>query len=282
MTVTPFDKIKKSLSDDIPSDLLNYLPEKWEKIGNVLIIKLSKKLTNYKNIISREYAKNLICKTILNDVGGISGEYRKPNFELLFGLKNSETVHVENGVKFKLDPQQIMFSSGNMDERIRMSLISNTDEIVVDLFAGIGYFSIPLAIYSKPQRVYSCEINPVAYNYLCDNIVLNNVTSIVQPMLGDNKIVAPKDVANRVTMGFIDKTYKYLPTAINCLKNNTGIIHYHDVYPKELVPKKPIKTITEITESIDVKANVLKYHSIKSYAPGINHYVFDIELVKNE
>lgn len=282
MAETPFDKIKNSLSDDIPSDLLNYLPEKWEKIGNVLIIKLSKKLANFKNIISQEYAKNLNCKTILNDVGGISGEYRKPNFELLFGSKNSETVHVENGVKFRLDPQQIMFSSGNMDERIRMSLISNTNEIVVDLFAGIGYFSLPIARYSKPERVYSCEINPVAYNYLCNNIVLNNVTSIVQPILGDNKKVAPKNVADRIIMGCIDKTYKYLPTAINCLKNNSGIIHYHDVYPKELVPKKPFKTITEITEPFNIKANLLKYHSIKSYAPRINHYVFDIELVKNE
>jgi len=34
-----------------------------------------------------------------------------------------------------------MFSSGNMDERIRMSMISDKNEVVVDLFAGIGYFN---------------------------------------------------------------------------------------------------------------------------------------------
>jgi len=59
-----------------------------------------------------------------------------------------------------------MFSSGNMDERIRMSMISDKNEVVVDLFAGIGYLLCRMAVYSKPEKIYACEINPVAYDYL--------------------------------------------------------------------------------------------------------------------
>ena len=131
--------------------------------------------------------------------------YREPNVKIIYGNKKTETIHIENGIRYKLDPQKVMFSSGNMDERIRMAKISNPKETVVDLFAGIGYFTLPMAVYSKPKKIFACEINPVAYDYLCKNIVQNDVTSIVEPLLGDNKTTAPKNVADRIIMGYIDR-----------------------------------------------------------------------------
>lgn len=219
MIETPLEKIKKSLKNNISLELTNFLPEKWEKIGDVLIVKLDEKLKSYGEEIGKTYAEVLHCKTVLNDVGGISGIYREPNVEILYGSENTEVVHKENGIRYKLDVAKIMFSSGNMDERLRMANISNKNETVVDLFAGIGYFTLPMAVYSKPRKIFSCEINPVAYKYLCKNIVLNHVTSIVNPLFGDNRIIAPKNVAERVIMGYFEDTEKFLPTAFDCLKN---------------------------------------------------------------
>lgn len=278
MIETPLNQIKKLLSNEIPSELICYLPEKWEKIGDVLTIKLNESLRKHQEKIGERYAEILHCKTALNDVGGISGTYRKPKVEILYGSKNTETIHKENGIGYKLDLQKIMFSSGNMDERKRMANISNKNETVVDLFAGIGYFTIPMAVYSKPKAIFSCEINPIAYEYLCKNIVLNHVTSVVKPLLGDNKSMAPKNIADRVIMGYIDDTYRFLPTAIDCLKNGTGIIHYHDVFPNELIPEKSLKFVQEIAKKYDTNAKLLKYNYIKSYAPGVSHVVFDIKI----
>ena len=278
MIETPFDEIKKLLSKEIPTELIGKIPEKWEKIGDVVIIKLSKELQKYKKEIGKTYTDVLNCKTALEDISGISGVYREPNVKVLHGKKETETIHKENNIRYKLDPQKIMFSSGNMDERIRMAKISNKNETVVDLFAGIGYFTLPIAVYSKPKKIFACEINSVAYKYLCDNIVLNNVTSIVQPILGDNKETAPKNVADRIIMGYIQDTYKFLPTAIDCLKNKTGIIHYHEVCPDELFPDRPLEHINEISEKNGRKAKLLKYKHIKSYAPGVGHYVLDIKI----
>ncbi len=81
--------------------------------------------------------------------------------------------------------------------------ISNPHETVVDLFAGIGYFTLPMAVYSKPKKMFACEINPIAYQYLCANVVLNHVTNIVEPLLGDNRKIAPKDCADRVILGYL-------------------------------------------------------------------------------
>ncbi len=278
MIETPLSQIKKLLSNEIPSELICCLPDRWEKIGDVLTIKLNESLKIYQEKIGEKYAEILHCKTVLNDVGGISGTYREPKVGILYGSKNTETIHKENGIRYKLDLQKIMFSSGNMGERKRMANISNKNETVVDLFAGIGYFTIPMAVYSKSKKIFSCEINPIAYEYLCKNIVLNHVTSVVKPLLGNNRTTAPKNIADRVMLGYINDTYRFLPTAIDCLKNNTGIIHYHDVFSNELIPEKPLKIVQETAEKYDTKAKLLKYKYIKSYAPGVSHIVFDVKI----
>lgn len=280
MIETPLEKIKKSLKNNISLELTNFLPEKWEKIGDVLIVKLDEKLKSYGEEIGKTYAEVLHCKTVLNDVGGISGIYREPNVEILYGSENTEVVHKENGVRYKLDVAKIMFSSGNMDERLRMANISNKNETVVDLFAGIGYFTLPMAVHSKPRKIFSCEINPVAYKYLCKNIVLNHVTSIVNPLFGDNRSIAPKNVAERVVMGYFEDTEKFLPTAFDCLKNCTGIIHFHNVCSDELFPETPLKIVEKTADKYKRNVEFLTYRVIKSYAPGVSHIVLDIQVGK--
>jgi tRNA wybutosine-synthesizing protein 2 len=217
---------------------------------------------------------------VLIDIGGISGEFRAPQVEIIYGSKDTETVHKENGIRYKLDPQKIMFSSGNMDERIRMAKISNKKETVVDLFAGVGYFTLPIAVYSKPKKIIACEKNQIAYDYLKENIVLNDVSSIVEPIIGDNREVAPKNVANRVIMGYFKKTEKYLKVAFDCLHNHKGIIHYHGKFSDKIVPHIPMKIIEEEIKKNKCIVNLIRYFCVKSYAPGISHYVFDLKIGK--
>jgi len=276
MVETPFEQIKKLLSKEIPPDLVNKIPDKWEKIGDVGIIKLHPDLEYCSKVIGKSYAEILRCKTILNDIGGISGTYREPKTKIIYGSNATETIHRENGIRFKLDPQKIMFSSGNMDERIRMATISNEKETVVDLFAGIGYFTLPMAVYSKPKKIFACELNPVAYDYLSENIVLNNVTNIVEPLKGDNRTVAPENVADRVVLGYFGETSNFLTAAVSCLRKFKGIVHYHDKFPDTQVPDKPLKIIKEIAEKYNRNTKLIGIKQIKSYAPGISHYVFDI------
>jgi tRNA wybutosine-synthesizing protein 2 len=279
MVETPFENIKKSLKNQIPNDLISNIPSKWEKTGDVLTIKLPTRLKMYEKEIGKIYADVLNCKTVLNDKFGITGLYRKPNVELIYGSKNTETIHKENGIKFKLDPQRIMFSSGNMDERIRMANISNKSEIIVDLFAGIGYFTIPIAVYSKSKKIYACEINTLSYSYLCKNIILNDVDKIVEPLKGDNREISPKNVADRVIMGYFGTTQEYLPTAIDCLKNHNGIIHFHDIFPDERVPEEPLKIIKKIAGKYNRSIKLINCKHVKTYAPRISHYVLDIKIV---
>jgi len=157
---------------------------------------------------------------------GIGGQFRQPERKLILG-SHTETIHRENQCLFKMDVTGIMFSKGNLRERKRMSMVG-AGEVVVDMFAGIGYFSIPMAVHAKPEQVISIEINPVSYSYLCGNIQLNHVEDIIVPVSGDCADVTPRGTADRVIMGYVGFTHHYLKQGIMAIKKSGGILHYHE------------------------------------------------------
>jgi len=107
---------------------------------------------------------------------------------------------------------------------------------------------------------------------------LNNIVDIVEPLKGDNRKIAPRFIADRVIMGYIVDTNKFLETAINCLKENIGIIHYHNKIPEKNIPNGPIDQLNKAAERFDRKVELIGYKHVKSYAPGIGHYVFDVKI----
>ncbi|MEW6069211.1 MAG: class I SAM-dependent methyltransferase family protein [Candidatus Thermoplasmatota archaeon] len=273
ISIAPLEEITRIV--DIPQEFKRYLPNKWEKLGDVLIMKIPKELESYERAIASAYARVLGAKTVVKDLG-IYGKERKPEVEKIFG-ESTETTHIENKIKFKLDVAKIMFSSGNLEERKRMANISNSNEVVVDMFAGIGYFSIPLAFYSKPKKLLAYEINPIAYKYLCDNIKLNKVQNIMAPRLEDC-LNAEEYLADRVIMGYLKNTFLYLPKALRILKSQGGVIHYHENSPNELLPKALWDKIKNIIEREKRTVEVLKLVKVKSYAPGVTHAVLDLKI----
>ncbi|UCE36001.1 MAG: class I SAM-dependent methyltransferase family protein [Thermoplasmata archaeon] len=271
---TPFQNITENLV--IPTHLKVFLPRKWELIGDVLLMKIPVELEPLREDIACAYAKELGAKTVLQDMG-ITGNLREPKVELLWGSE-TETIHKENGVSFKLDCARLMFSSGNIDERIRMATIAEKDEIVVDMFAGIGFFSIPIAVHSKPRKIYACELNPAAYDYLCESVQINDVGDIVNPVLGDNRNFQREGIADRIVMGYLEDTHLFLPKALSILKKEGGVIHYHEKCPNELLNSRPLENVKKEVVKIGRKMELLEMRTVKSYAPGVSHVVLDIKI----
>ncbi len=269
---TPFQEVYETL--DLPPEKKAYLPKKWELIGDVLILPLPQQLFNFKKRIAEVYAEVLGAQTVVRLIE-IEGKERKQRVEVLLG-KRTETIHKENGILYKMDTAHIMFSSGNIDERMRMAKVNADGEIVVDMFAGIGYFTLPIAVYATPESVISYEVCPTAYKYLVENITLNEVTSIVDPILGDC-LEAEEHVADRVIMGYLHNTEKYLPKALRVLKNK-GIIHYHENCPNVLLPRRPVEHVIRAAKEQGKSAQILSFRRIKSYAPGVTHVVLDVKI----
>ncbi len=203
----------------------------------------------------------------------IQGTKREPVYNILYG-NETETIHKENGCLFKLDLSKVMWSKGNNNERLRIAKLVEDNEVVLDMFAGIGYFSIPIGVHSNAKHIYSIEINPNSYFYLCENIKLNKLDNIT-PILGDCMVHALKYKADRIIMGYIKTTHHYLNVAINSL-NEGGILHYHETVPEKLMNTRPLERI--ISQAGNREVELLKLNKIKKYAPGVEHVVLDVKV----
>jgi tRNA wybutosine-synthesizing protein 2 len=249
---------------------------KWKKIGNILILD--------KNF---EYVSKKDLKLLLNihdvdtivKIKNIAGQMRKPSIEILIG-DNTETIHKENGCLFKLDLTKVMWSKGNTNERIRIAKLVKPHETIVDMFAGIGYFSIPIAVHSQVKKIFSIEINPDSYHYLKSNIDLNKINiktgnERIKAILGDCEKIATKLSGDRVLMGYVKTTHHYLDVAIDCV-NKGGTLHYHETVPEKLMNIRPYERIAKSAN--DREFEILATNIIKKYSPGVVHIVVDVKI----
>ena len=243
---------------------------KWKLIGDILILDSKFQYDSYQDLENLSKKHNV--KTILK-IDHIQGTKREPVYKVLYGSE-TETINKENGCLFKLDLAKVMWSKGNNNERLRIAKLVEDDEVVLDMFAGIGYFSIPIGVHSNAKKIYSIEINPNSYFYLNENIKLNKLDNVT-PILGDCKIHAPKYKADRIVMGYVKTTHHYLDVAINCL-NEGGILHYHETVPEKLMKTRPVDRIISQADNRDVE--ILKINKIKKYAPGVEHVVVDARI----
>ncbi len=240
---------------------------KYKKIGDILILDNNHDDEDYLNL-----SKKHNVKTIMK-IDHIQGTKREPVYKILFG-NETETINKENGCLFKLDLSKVMWSKGNNNERLRIAKLVEDNETVIDMFAGIGYFSIPIGVHSNAKQVYAIEINPNSYHYLCENINLNKLDNVT-PILGDCMKVTPRFSADRIVMGYVKTTHHYLKVAIDSL-NKGGILHYHETVPEKLMNTRPIERIRAQAGNRDVE--LLKINKIKKYAPGVEHVVIDARI----
>ena len=266
----PQERIAEAL--DLPPELRSLLPDKYERLGHVLVLRLPEPLIEHRFAVAEAYARVLRARAVLLERGIIRGPERRPDVELVYGSE-TETTHRESGILYRLDPSKVMYSSGNFDEKQRMAALDCRGETVVDMFAGIGYFTLPLAVRAGAKEVIACEINPVAAHYLRVNAKLNGVAERVRVFDGDNRDLPGERFADRVVMGYVNVTWQFLPKAFGLVKRG-GVIHYQDTCSIDRIPQGLMENVRRGSGGRDFQ--VLGWREVKAYAPSISHMVMDI------
>jgi len=200
-------------------------------------------------------------------IASISDVTRTPETELLWG-EAGEVEHRENGYRFLLDPRRVMFSQGNRPEKERMARLireSGRPERVADLFAGIGYFTIPMA--GAGARVHAMEINPVAFGYVVENIRRNRFGDRIEASAGDCRQLLA-GTYDRIVMGHFDSP-AFLP-AVLPHAGPESVMHVHSIGSAE-------EAIRRAADEAGFSASV-QVHKVKKYRPHAWHVVQDVIL----
>jgi tRNA wybutosine-synthesizing protein 2 len=277
-----YSKLRDQLEGKIPDKGLDELPRGYQILGRIMILKLRNGLLKYRKVIGKVIMGmfpyiDSVC--LAKDIGGVK---RKPKIEVIAGCKSTETTNIENGCVFLLDVSKVMWSQGNKEEKMRLVRMVKRGETMVDMFAGIGYFTIPVAKHCSPKKIYAIDVNPQAIDYLRKNVWMNGVESRVEILEGDCRKFTNllESSADRISMGYLFDTEKFLPCALKIARNG-AIIHFHRNAREDEIDKIK-KKIVEIGRKSKCGIKILKVNEVKSYAPKVFHMVFDLKVSKKD
>ncbi len=261
---------------DLPFELNELVPSSYDIIGDIGIIRLPDELIPHKLEIARAmkgFNRNL--KTVCLDKG-VKGEFRIRDLEVLEGLRDLETTHVENNLRFKLDPSKVYFSPRLATERMRVASSIEWEERVLDMFSGIGPFALNIAMHSPAEAVIGIDLNPECIQYFQRNITLNSLDDKVEAYLGDSSEVASTLIPfDRIVMNLPHSSMDYLSFALLLLEQ--GHIHLYRMV-EEGGFMKEVSRIMEIAnyEGKDVK--ILGTREVHNYSPSQSMMVFDLRV----
>ncbi|MEM3708662.1 MAG: class I SAM-dependent methyltransferase family protein [Nitrososphaerales archaeon] len=276
--------LKRALENVLTIDEIRQLYGSFDLIGDIAVIKIPDSLLDKKFIIAKAIMDNIkTVKTVLRQVTPVSGDYRTRELEHILGERKTLTLYKEYGCIFKVDLAKVYFSPRLSTERIRIAKIVKSGEVVVNMFAGIGSFSILIAKYQPNSIVYSIDINPNAYDLMLENIKLNKVYDRVIPFLGDAKAIIEnslKGFCDRVLMPLPEKAIDYIDAALLALKSK-GVIHYY-THVHASKDEDPIeKAASEIDKKLKLNYKILDARIVREVGPRWNQVVLDLLINKN-
>jgi len=276
-------------------NFLKELPRKWQHLGDVVVLPetafMSKEwneLINQRTIEELQHlwhhiARALGGKRLARQHPVTKDKHRTSQTELLLG-QNGWVEFLDHGVQFGFDATKVMFSAGNVTERRRIGSIDMENEVVVDAYAGVGYYTLHMALRSRAKHIHACEINPDSITGLTWAQETNGLNKQMTIHQGDNQETLPKlyGQADRCHLGLLPSSEAVWNHAIGCLKPEGGWIHIHMNVHKNELDKWQDQTLETLKEYAgqhqrNWKISIEHLEFVKWFSPHIRHVVLDVQ-----
>ena len=274
--------LKKSLENILTSQESQELISSFDQIGDIIIVKIPNSLLTKKKLIGETLLNEVkIAKSVFYQASAVEGDFRTRNLEILAGEDRTETEYKEFGCKFTVDVENAFFSPRLSTERERIANLVQDGEIVVNMFAGVGMFSIMIA-KKKKCTVYSIDINPVATKLCEKNIISNKIAGNIISINGDASQVIQEQLKNksdRTLMLLPERSDEFLVSAINATKSG-GIIHYYSHIHADKKSNAGKLSEEHYLQVTPVKSEILGSKIVRAVGPRYYQTVVDVKISK--
>ena len=274
--------LKKALEGVLTEQESEEVFSAFDQVGDIIILRIPDSLLSKKKIIGETLLEQVkTAKSVFYQSSSVEGEFRTRDLEILAGKDDTQTEYKEFGCRFIVDVEKAFFSPRLSTERDRIADLVQEGETVINMFGGVGMFSIIIA-KRKKCTVYNIDINPIAAKLCEKNIELNKLKGKVISIHGDAaKIIEEqfKDKGDRVLMLLPERSDEFLDSAISATKNN-GIIHYYShihADEKSNAAKLSEKHYLDITP---IKSKILDSKIVRAVGPRYYQTVVDIKITK--
>ncbi len=219
------------LADKLPPNLLGALPASYDIIGDLAVVDFAPELSAHEKLVAEailKIHKNL--RGVFAKAGAVSGTNRIRALRHVAGEARTVTVHKEFGCRFKLDIAKAYFSPRLSREHHLVAEMVLPGENVVDMFAGVGPFSIMIAKRLENVEVDAIDSNPEAVRLIEENVRLNKPKGKVRAWAGDAREVVEGNLAgkaSRVIMNHPSAAREYVDAGLKALRQEGGTLHYY-------------------------------------------------------
>ena len=274
--------LKKALENVLSEKESNELISAFDQIGEIIIVRIPDSLLSKKKIIGKALLDDVkIVRSVFYQASAVSGDFRTRNLEILAGEDNTETEYKEFGCRFTVDVKNAFFSPRLSTERGRIANLVQNGEVMTNMFAGIGMFSI-MAAKKKKCTVYSLDINPVASKLCETNIGLNKLAGNIISINGDASEIIKEQLINksdRTLMLLPERSDEFLDSAIDTTKDG-GIIHYYSHIHADKKTEAGKLSEEHYLKVTPVKSEILHSKIVRPVGPRYYQTVVDVKISK--
>ncbi len=266
-----FEAVQK---EETPVEILGFAPA-YEQLGDIAIIERHE---NDPKRIAEALLQHKKIKTVLQAQTPVEGEYRTRELLFLAGENRTETLYRENGCRYALDIALVYFTPRLSTERMRIAEQIKNGDTVVDMFAGVGPFSILIAKRCPSSCVIAIDKNPDAIKYLNINKKLNKVKNL-EIIEGDaREVVKGFSGADHIIMNLPHSGLEFIDAAIGAIKKG-GAIHFYALSHEDDLFEGILNKIEGIAHRLDVKVFPLDKRIVRPYAPYQYNVCIDFKVV---
>lgn len=251
-------------------DILGFAPS-FEVIGDIAVVAEDYDVKVAEAIM--EVHENV--KTVLAPITPVTGEFRVRHYRVLCGENRTTTIYREHGFAYEMDLDKVYFSPRLSTERKRVADMVTDMELVLDMFAGVGPFAIPIS--KRAMYTIAVDKNPDAFEYLKKNIALNKVTRI-EAVNADARDVRTPQPPDRIIMNLPHSAREFLDVAFRLI-NIGGIIHYYDIRPESEIFDAVVRMVRQKASESGCLIEIMNKRIVRSYSPHEYNIVLDIRVV---